>query len=98
MESAANQKLVVRVPQECVARFGDAQVVLGLFVAGIQTQRFTELYNGLGGLALGQVHFAQIIVGNCQRGIPAKCRQIMLLGLLEIAFGKQRIAEAKIGV
>jgi hypothetical protein len=56
MESAANQKLIVRLPKKLsVACFGDAQVFLGLFVIGIKSQRFTELDNGLRDLALGQV-------------------------------------------
>src|SRR5207237_754272 len=37
MKSAANQKLIVRLPKKLnVACFGDAQVFLGLFVIGIE--------------------------------------------------------------
>src|SRR6266478_570462 len=56
MKSAADQKLVVRVPKKrSVACFGDAQVFLSFLVIGVQAQRFTELNNGLRDLALGQV-------------------------------------------
>ena len=56
MKSAANQKSIVRLPKNLsVARFGDAQIFLGLFVIGIQAQRFTELNNGLRDLTLSQV-------------------------------------------
>ena len=44
MKSAASQKSIVRLLKKLsVACFGDAQIFLGLFVTGIQTQRFTEL-------------------------------------------------------
>ena len=47
------------------------QVFLGFLVSGIAPQRFIELDNGLGDLALGEVHSAEIIVGNCQfRDLP----------------------------
>jgi len=56
MESAANQKSIVRLPEKLnVACFGDAQIFLGLFVIRIQAQRFTELNNGLRDLPLSQV-------------------------------------------
>ena len=56
MKSAANQKLVVCLLKKLnVACFGDAQIFLGLFVIGIQAQRFTKLNNGLRDLTLGQV-------------------------------------------
>jgi hypothetical protein len=56
MKSAANQKLIARLPKKLsVACFGDAQIFLGLFVIGIQAQRFTELNNGLRDLTLSQV-------------------------------------------
>src|SRR5439155_3371453 len=56
MKSAANQKLIVRLPKKLsVACFGDAQIFLNLFVIGIQAQRFTKLNNGLRDLPLGQV-------------------------------------------
>ena len=56
MKSAANQKSIVRSPKKLgVACFGDAQIFLGLFVIGIQAQRFTELNNGLRDLPLSQV-------------------------------------------
>ena len=48
MKSAANQKSIVRLLKKLgVACFGDAQIFLGLFIIGIQAQRFTELNNGL---------------------------------------------------
>jgi len=56
MKSAANQKSIVRLLKKLsVACFGDAQIFLGLFVTGIQAQRFTELNNGLRDLTLSQV-------------------------------------------
>jgi hypothetical protein len=56
MKSAANQKLVVCLPKKLnVARFRDAQIFLGLFVIGIQAQRFTKLNDGLRDLTLSQV-------------------------------------------
>src|SRR5207302_9719007 len=56
MKSTANQKSIVRLPKNLsVACFGDAQIVLGLCVIGIQAQRFTELNNGLRDLTLSQV-------------------------------------------
>ena len=56
MKSAANQKSIVRLLKKLsVAYFGDAQIFLGLFVTGIQAQRFTELNNGLRDLTLSQV-------------------------------------------
>jgi hypothetical protein len=56
MKSAANQKLIVRLRKKLsVACFGDAQIFLGLFVIGIQAQRFTKLNNGLRDLTLGQL-------------------------------------------
>ena len=56
MKSAANQKSIVRLPKKLsVTCFGDAQIFLSLFVAGIQAQRFTELNNGLRDLTLSQV-------------------------------------------
>jgi hypothetical protein len=56
MKSAANQKSIVRLSKKLsVACFGDAQIFLGLFVIGIQAQRFTELNNGLRDLPLSQV-------------------------------------------
>ena len=65
MKSAADQKLIVRLPKKLgVASFGDAQIFLGLFVIGIEAQRFTELNNGLRDLTLGQVKPAQTIVSN----------------------------------
>src|SRR5204863_2924766 len=60
MKSAANQKSIVRLPKNLsVACFGDAQIFFGLFVIGIQAQRFTELNDGLGDLTLSQVKPAQ---------------------------------------
>ena len=59
MKSAANQKSIVRLLKKLsVACFGDAQIFLGLFVTGIQAQRFTELNNGLRDLTLSQVKLA----------------------------------------
>ena len=56
MKSAANQKLVVCLPKKLnVACLCDAQIFLGLFVIGIQAQRFTKLNNGLRDLTLSQV-------------------------------------------
>ena len=56
MKSTANQKSIVRLPKNLsVACFGDAQIFLGLFVIGIQAQRFTELNNGLRDLTLSEV-------------------------------------------
>ena len=56
MKNAANQKSIVRLLKKLnVACFGDAQIFLGLFVTGIQAQRFTELNNGLRDLPLSQV-------------------------------------------
>ena len=48
-----------------------AQVFLGFLVSRIAPQRFSELDHGLGNLALGQVHSAQIVVGNCEPGVRA---------------------------
>src|SRR5207249_11017974 len=56
LKSAANQKSIVRLPKKLsVACLGDAQIFLGLFVIGIQAQRFTELNYGLRDLTLSQV-------------------------------------------
>src|SRR5207248_9884588 len=56
MKNAANQKSIVRLLKKLsVACFGDAQIFLGLFVIGIQAQRFTELNNGLRDLTLSEV-------------------------------------------
>jgi hypothetical protein len=56
MQSAANQKSIVRLLKKLnVACFGDAQIFLGLFVIGIQAQRFAKLNNGLRDLTLSQV-------------------------------------------
>ena len=56
MKSAANQKSIVRLLKKLsVACLGDAQIFFGLFVIGIQAQRFTELNNGLRDLPLSQV-------------------------------------------
>jgi len=56
MKSAADQKLIVRLPKKLsVACFGDAQIFLSLFVIGIEAQRFPKLNNGLRDLTLGQV-------------------------------------------
>ena len=53
MKNAANQKSIVRLLKKLgVACFGDAQIFLGLFIIGIQAQRFTELNNGLRDLTL----------------------------------------------
>ena len=89
MKSVANQKSIVRLPKKLiVARFGDAQIFLGLFVIGIEAQRFTELNNGLRDLTLSQVKHAQTIVSDCQFGIRAKRRGIMHFGLFKITFFK----------
>lgn len=56
MKSATSQKSIVRsLKKLSVACFGDAQIFLGLFVTGIQAQRFAELNNGLRDLTLSQV-------------------------------------------
>src|SRR6476469_5844977 len=73
------------------------QVFLSLFVAWVESQCFAELNHGLRGLALGQVHFAEVIMGNSQLGVPPKCRQIMSLRLLQVAFCKKRVGKEKLG-
>ena len=56
MESAADQKLIVRLAKKLnVACFGDAQIFFGFFVIGIEAQRFTELNTGLRDLTLSQI-------------------------------------------
>ena len=66
MQCAFGQRLAVRGWENLgISRLRHAQVFLRFFVSGIAPQRFIELDDSLGDLALGQVHSAQTIVGNC---------------------------------
>src|SRR6266403_2943403 len=47
MTDATDQRLLARLRRELsVARLGEAQIFLGIFVIGVKAQRFTELNNG----------------------------------------------------
>ena len=78
-----------------ISRLRHAQVLFGFLVSGIAPQRFIELDDGLGNLSLGQVHSAQIIVGNCQFRVRPKRRQVMSFRFLQISFRKKSVREAK---
>jgi len=48
MTDATDQRLLARLRKKLsVARLGEAQIFLGIFVIGVKAQRFTELNNGL---------------------------------------------------
>ena len=75
-----------------------AQVFLGFLISRITPQRFIELDDGLGDVALGQIYSAQIVVGNCLLRVRPKCRQVISFRLLQISFRKKPIREAKLSV
>src|SRR5438132_14323935 len=67
MKNAVGQRLAVRGWKKFgIGSLGNPQVFLGFLVVRIAPQRFIELDNGLGDLTLGQVHSAEIVVGNRQ--------------------------------
>ena len=81
-----------------ISRLRHAQIFLGFLISGIAPKRFIELDHGLGEVALGQVHSAQIIVGNCQFRVRPNCRQVISFRLLQISFRKKSVREAKLSV
>src|SRR6266496_2207876 len=81
-----------------VARLGDAQVFLGIFVTGIEAQRFAELNNGLRDLSLIEIKVSQTVVNNRQLRIGAKRFQIMYFGFVEVPFAKKRIGQTKLSI
>ncbi len=75
MQSPAGQRSAARGRKKLsIGRLGSLQVFLGFFVLWIEPQRFTKLNQGLRDLALTEINFAEIVVGDRQLRIRTQRR------------------------
>src|SRR5947208_16546905 len=99
MQSPAGQRSAARGRKKLsIGRLGSMQIFLGFLVLWIEPQRLTKLNHGLRDLALTEINFAEIVIGDCQLRIRTQRRQIMHLRLSQIPLCKERVGKPQLGV